>query len=478
MTMRSKRDKLEQLLQPFAEKMKHEGLDPLVVDTFRHYFGRLVEGETGKISGADIVPVAAGEIADAERLSGLKDSAKKALGKTAIIKLNGGLGTSMVLSGAKSLLEIEGTLTFLDIIVRQVLSLRERLGIGLPLLFMNSFNTEVETLDALSSYPGLSVENIPLTFLQHKFPKVLQDGLKPATWPADPALEWNPPGHGDLYAALVTSGILQTLLDQDIRYAFVSNADNLGAVMDEMILGYFAKNDFPFMMEVADRTQADSKGGHLARLKDGRLTLREIAQCPEDEREAFQNVHVFRYFNTNNIWINLAALRPLLQANNNVIPLSMIRNPKTLDPKDDSSPPVYQLETAMGSAVSVFDNATAIRVPRSRFFPVKKSRDLLALWSDAYVLTDDYRVILNPKRDLGPPLVELDSRFYKGLDQLQARFSHGAPSLLACRSLTVRGDVGFGRGIKIKNDVLIANHSDHQVSIPDGTAIDREMVFE
>lgn len=478
MTMNLKHDDLEALFKPFAEKMSQEGLNPLVVAAFRYYFGRLVDGDTGKISGADIVPLEPGEIADVEKLSGLEQAGRKAFEKTVIIKLNGGLGTSMALSGAKSLLEIEGSLTFLDIIVKRILSLRERLGTRLPLIFMNSFNTEAQTLDALSSYPGLSVENIPLTFLQHKFPKVLQEGLKPAIWPADPALEWNPPGHGDLYTALVTSGMLRILLDRGIRYAFVSNVDNLGGVIDEAILGYFAKNEFPFMMEVADRTPADSKGGHLARLKSGRLTLREIAQCPEDERQAFQNIRVFQYFNTNNIWVNLPALQPLLEANNNLIPLSMIRNPKTLDPRDDTSPPVYQLETAMGSAISVFDNGTAVRVPRNRFLPVKKSQDLLALWSDAYVLTDDYRIILNPKRDLGPPIVELDSRFYKGIDQLQARFSHGAPSLSACRSLTIRGDVAFGRNITIENEVVIANHSDRQVLIPNGTRIEKDMVFE
>ena len=224
--MDSKRDKLEQLFQPFAEKMRDEGLNPLVVDAFRFYFGRLVEGDTGKISGAAIAPVTPGEIADVEKLTGLEEAGRKALRETVNIKLNGGLGTSMALSGAKSLLEIEGTLTFFDIIVRRVLSLRKKLGVKLPLIFMNSFNTEIETREALSSYPDLSVENIPLTFLQHKFPKVLQNGLKPASWPADPALEWNPPGHGDLYTALVTSGMLQILLNRGIRFAFVSNEDN------------------------------------------------------------------------------------------------------------------------------------------------------------------------------------------------------------------------------------------------------------
>jgi UTP--glucose-1-phosphate uridylyltransferase len=139
---------------------------------------------------------------------------------------------------------------------------------------------------------------------------------------------------------------------------------------------------------------------------------------------------------------------------------------------------VYQLETAMGAAISVFDNATAIRVPRDRFAPVKKCQDLLALWSDAYVLTEEYQVVRNPKQSLGPPLLQLDSKYYKRIDQLKARFPHGAPSLLACRSLKVQGDVVFGKHIVIKGESAIANDSDRQVTIPDGSVIDTDMVFE
>ncbi|MBW2021087.1 MAG: UTP--glucose-1-phosphate uridylyltransferase [Deltaproteobacteria bacterium] len=462
--------------QPFAEKMEKNGLRPMVIDTFRHYYALLVKGETGLITRADIDPVHEGEIADAEKLSGLTEAGRAALEKLVVIKLNGGLGTSMGLSGAKSLLEVKDGLTFLDIIARQILTYRRKRGVKLPLVLMNSFNTEADTQEALSSYRDLATE-IPLTFLQHKFPKVVQDGLTPVNWPSNPELEWNPPGHGDIYTALVTSGMLQQLLGAGICYAFISNSDNLGAVVDETILGYFAKNNLPFMMEVADRTEADSKGGHLARLKNGRLTLREIAQCPEDEMAEFQDINIYKYFNTNTIWINLLALQALLDAHHNVIHLPMIRNPKTVDPRDDSTPPVYQVETAMGSAISIFDGASAIRVPRTRFAPVKKCQDLLALWSDCYVLTDDDFVIQNPRRKLGTLVLRLDPRYYKRIDQLKARFPHGAPSLLECASLDVEGDVLFGKGIVIKGKVVIANRTDHQVTIPDGSVIEKDLAF-
>ncbi|MCK4485243.1 MAG: UTP--glucose-1-phosphate uridylyltransferase [Desulfobacterales bacterium] len=463
--------------QPFAEKMEKSGLAPMVIDTFRHYYGLLVQGETGLITKGDIDPVREGEIADAEKLTGLTEAGRRALEKLVVIKLNGGLGTSMGLSRTKSLLEVRNGLSFLDIISRQVLSYRHKHGVRLPVIFMNSFNTETDTLEALAPYDDLPVEGIPLSFLQHKFPKVFQDGLVPATWPTDTDLEWNPPGHGDIYTALVTSGMLQKLLDAGVRYAFVANSDNLGAVMDETILGYFAENNFPFMMEVTDRTEADSKGGHLARLKNGRLTLREIAQCPEDEVEEFQDIHVYRYFNTNTIWVNLLALKALLDAHHNVIHLPMIRNPKTVDPKDDSTPHVYQLETAMGSAISIFDGATAIRVPRTRFAPVKKCQDLLALWSDCYVLTEDYYVIQNPRRRPDTLVIRLDSKYYKKIDQLKARFPHGAPSLLDCASFEVQGDVVFGKGVVLRGKVVIANRSDSQVAIADGNVIEKDLAF-
>jgi len=292
-----------------------------------------------------------------------------------------------------------------------------------------------------------------------------------------PDLEWNPPGHGDIYTALVTSGMLEQLLRGGIHYAFISNSDNLGAVVDETILGYFAQNNFPFMMEVTDRTEADRKGGHLARLKNGRLTLREIAQCPHDEIDEFCDTSLYGYFNTNSVWINLKALKTELEANHHVIPLPMIRNPKTLDPRDDSTPPVYQLETAFGAAISVFQGSTAIRVPRTRFAPVKKCGDLLALWSDCYVLTDDYFVTLNPKRTVGTLLVNLDNRYYKRIDQLKKRFPRGAPSLLDCLSLEVEGDVVFGAGVVVKGQVTVINRSAAQVAITDGKVLEEDIVI-
>jgi len=221
--------------------MEKDGLPTVVINTFRYYYALLVQGETGLITNENIDPIRQGEFADAEKLSGLKQAGREALSQLVVIKLNGGLGTSMGLSRAKSLLEVKDGLTFLDIIAKQILTQRNKLGVSFPVVFMNSFSTEADTREALSIYRDLGTE-IPLTFLQHKFPKVFQDGLTPGIWPADPHMEWNPPGHGDIYTALVTSGMLQQLISAGIHYAFISNSDNLGAVVDEAILGYFVEN--------------------------------------------------------------------------------------------------------------------------------------------------------------------------------------------------------------------------------------------
>ncbi len=449
---------------PFAQKMKKEGLPDIAIKTFRHYYAQLVEGQTGFIPEADIEPVKS--LPDAETFDqALARRGESVLSKTLFVKLNGGLGTSMGLDQAKSLLTVKEGLSFLDIIARHAQAT------GVRLLLMNSFVTQADSLAALEEYPELGGD-LPLDFLQHKVPKVTQADLSPATWPADPDQEWCPPGHGDIYTALVTSGMLDRLLEAGYEYAFVSNSDNLGAVVDPSILGYFVENELPFMMEVADRTEADKKGGHLAQRPDGQLLLRESAQCLAEDEDQFQDITRHKYFNTNNLWLNLPTLKAVLEARDNILGLPMIRNSKTVDPRDSDSTPVYQLETAMGSAIAVFEGAGAVRVPRSRFAPVKTTDDLLAVRSDAYLLTDDFRIILSPARTFGQVVVSLDSAFYKLIDQMEARFPHGAPSLIECQRLTVKGDIKFGKNVTIKGDVALANRAAEQQLIADGTVFD------
>jgi UTP--glucose-1-phosphate uridylyltransferase len=431
-----------------ADKMRAEGLPEAATETFRHYERLLREGEQGTLPESEIEPL--DELPDARELP---PSDGEALGQAVVLKLNGGLGTSMGMTRAKSLLEVKDGLSFLDVIVRQVLHLRERDGAGVPLLLMNSFATRDDTLAALERYPDLAVNGLPLDFLQGKVPKLLEDGYEPVAWPPDPSLEWAPPGHGDVYTSLAASGMLGELLERGYRYLFLSNSDNLGAVLDPRILDWFAREELPFLSESTDRTESDRKGGHLARRRgDGGLVLRETAQVPDEDREAFEDVSRHRFFNCNNIWVDLRALERTMAERDGVLGLPMIVNRKTVDPTDPSSPAVVQLETAMGAAIGAFEGAAALHVPRSRFIPVKTTNDLLAVRSDAYRLAEDLTVRAVRER---PPLVELDSDYFKLIGDFDRRFPHGPPSLVECERLTVEGDVSFGRDVTVRGEVRV-----------------------
>jgi UTP--glucose-1-phosphate uridylyltransferase len=325
-------------------------------------------------------------------------------------------------------------------------------------------------LEALAQHP-VALSGLPLDFLQHKIPRIDENTRRPLVWEPDPEHEWCPPGHGDLYTALVTSGALEALRAAGVRYAFVSNADNLGATLDLRILGWLASEGLPFVMEVTQRTRADEKGGHLAvRRSDLKPILREKEQCPAADEDSFTNIKRHRFFNTNNLWLDLEVLQHTLEARNFVLGLPMIRNEKRCDPLDASSTRVIQLETAMGAAIAVFEGACALNVPRNRFSPVKTTNDLLAVMSDAYELTSDRRVVRRPEvaADL---VIDLDPDFYARVDQLLARIPHGAPSLLGCRSLSVKGDHVFGREVVIEGDVALENSGKAPVKIPDGARL-------
>src|SRR4051812_24304832 len=455
-----------------VEKMRAAGVADLAIRNFEHYYRLLEEGDAGVLPESEIEPV--DEVPDAEELEDGGDAAREALDRTLVLKLNGGLGTSMGMTKAKSLLEAKDGLTFLDVIARQIVGLRERSGARVPLVLMNSFATRDESLEALAQHPELE-SDLPPDFVQGRVPKIAadDDDLPPVSWPDDPDLEWAPPGHGDIYTALKASGMLEKMLDAGYEYAFVANSDNLGATLDPRILAWFAREELPFAMEVADRTGADRKGGHIARRRDGGgLVLREIAQTPDDDMDAFQDTGRHRFFNTNNLWVNLRRVSELMDERDGVLGLPMIVNRKTVDPGDKSSPAVFQLESAMGAAIDVFDGAAALRVPRTRLAPVKTTSDLLALRSDAYVLRDDAGVELAGEREGRPPLVELDDDYYKLLRDFDARFPSGPPSLLACERLTVEGDVRFGKDVVVRGEVRIANEGDEQLRIDDGALVD------
>jgi len=448
--------------------MQAAGLSDAAIRAFRGSYTALLAGETGMIAEADIA--AAKDLPSADALT-QPDAARAAslLKQTVLIKLNGGLGTGMGLEKAKSLLPVRGEDTFLDLIARQVLRLRGQTGGEVPLfMLMNSFSTSEDTAAHLAArFPQLGgTETWEL--MQNRVPKVLASTLEPAAWPANPDQEWCPPGHGDIYACLAGSGWLDRLLSGGVRYAFVSNSDNLGATLDPAILAWFVDSGMPFAMEVTRRTESDKKGGHLAvRLRDGRFLLRESAQCPKDDEKHFQNIDLHRYFNTNNLWVDLQALKLALEANDGLIPLPPIMNKKTVDPRDASSPAVIQVETAMGAAIECFAGAGAIEVSRVRFAPVKTTSDLLCVRSDAYELGEDFCLRLHPSRNGQPPHLHLDQKLCKLVDGLEQNFPH-TPSLLHCHSLLVHGPVECAEGAIFKGDTVIHNHTSAPVKIKAG----------
>lgn len=309
--------------------------------------------------------------------------------------------------------------------------------------------------------------------LQNKVPKLDRVTFEPAACESDSSNEWCPPGHGDLYAALIGSGRLDALLKDGFKYMFVSNSDNLGATLDTSILAHFAETDASFMMECCVRTENDKKGGHLCvRKTDNQLILRESAMCPDEDEKDFQDISKHSYFNTNNLWIRLDKLKEIVDANNGIIPLPMIKNAKTVDPKDDASQKVFQLETAMGAAIECFAGASAIVVPRTRFAPVKKCNDLLLLRSDAYVITDDYRIALNPECGGVAPSMNIDSKKYKMVHQLETACVGGIPSLVACKRLTIKGKVLLSSSCKFVGEVSITNGSDEAKTVPPTKLVD------
>jgi UTP--glucose-1-phosphate uridylyltransferase len=336
-----------------------------------------------------------------------------------------------------------------------MLALRCRHGIRLPLLLMDSEATRTETLRALARYPELGTDLDP-DFLQSMVPKLDADTMAPVSWPGAPALEWNPPGHGDVYGALASSGMLSMLLARGFRHAMISNSDNLGATLDPRIAAHLAAEEIPFLMEVVLGTESDRKGGHIARRRaDGQLVLRETAQTPPEDLDSFTDFRRWRYYNTNNLWVDLRALAGALEENDGVLELPLIVNRKTVDPRDPDSPAVLQLESAMGAAIESFQGAGLLRVPRTRFVPVKTTDDLLVLRSDVYTLTAEMLVEPRPERAEHLPFVELDPRFYKLLDAFEARFPEGPPSLREADRFVVHGDVTFGPGVVVRGDAEV-----------------------
>merc|ERR1719225_2194717 len=359
------------------------------------------------------------------------DSIREMLDQTVVIKLNGGLGTSMGCSGPKSVIPVRSDLTFLDLTVQQIEFLNKKYAANVPLVLMNSFNTDEDTHKIIRKYSGFNVSIS--TFNQSRYPRINRESLMPVAKSCrteDGHDAWYPPGHGDFYQSFFNSGLLEEYIKAGKKYCFVSNIDNLGATVDLNILNMVIQQNKEFVMEVTDKTRADVKGGTLIQY-EGKLRLLEAAQVPKEHEEDFKSVKKFNVFNTNNLWISLPAIQRVVQEN--TLDMEIIVNPKQLNGGIN----VIQLETAVGAAMKCFENASGINVPRSRFLPVKKTSDLLLVMSNLYTL-DHGSLIMSPLRMFpATPLVKLGGDFKK-VSSFLSRFG-SIPDMLELDHLTVSG---------------------------------------
>lgn len=442
---------------------------------FRKLFHRFlqVKGPSVEWSKINRPPEDSIQPYDKIKAKGLPDNIADSLNKLVVVKLNGGLGTSMGCKGPKSLISVRNENTFLDLTVQQIEHLNKTYNADVPLVLMNSFNTDEDTKKILQKYTHHRVKIH--TFNQSRYPRINKESLLPVAndmaMTGENADVWYPPGHGDIYASFYNSGLLEQLIAEGKEYIFVSNIDNLGATVDLYILNHLVSQPngkrCEFIMEVTDKTRADVKGGTLIQY-DGKLRLLEIAQVPKAHVDEFKSVTKFKIFNTNNLWISLSAIKRLQEQN--AMDLEIIVNPKTLD----GGLNVIQLETAVGAAIKCFDNALGINVPRSRFLPVKTTSDLLLVMSNLYSLEAGSLTMSERREFPTTPHVKLGSSFTK-VQEYVTRFE-SIPDMLELDHLTVSGDVTFGKHVSLKGTVIIiANHGD-RIDIPAGSMLENKIV--
>ncbi|XP_050510616.1 UTP--glucose-1-phosphate uridylyltransferase isoform X1 [Diabrotica virgifera virgifera] len=445
------------------------------LDGFTKLFTRFLDETGPSLNWENIEKLPGDAVRDYKTLEQpTSDLVHQMLNKLVVVKLNGGLGTSMGCHGPKSVITVRNDLTFLDLTVQQIETLNKTFKVNVPLVLMNSFNTDDDTEKIIRKYKNLQVE-IHM-FNQSCYPRVNRDSLLPVPKDAkvnDNLEAWYPPGHGDFYNSFQDSGLLQKFLKEGREYCFLSNIDNLGATVDLSILNLLLNPNqeqaqHEFVMEVTDKTRADVKGGTLIQY-GGKLRLLEIAQVPKEHVDEFKSVKTFKFFNTNNLWVKLDAIDRVLQED--LLSMEIIVNNKSLDNGQN----VIQLETAVGAAMKSFEGGIGINVPRSRFLPVKKTSDLFLVMSNLYTFKNG-SLTMSPQRMFPTtPLVKLGDNHFSKVQQFLARFAN-IPDILELDHLTVSGDVTFGKGVSLRGTVIIiANHGD-RIDIPAGAILENKIV--
>eukprot|EP01103_Thecamoeba_quadrilineata_P020520 TRINITY_DN8859_c0_g1_i1.p1 TRINITY_DN8859_c0_g1~~TRINITY_DN8859_c0_g1_i1.p1 ORF type:complete len:499 (+),score=103.34 TRINITY_DN8859_c0_g1_i1:34-1497(+) len=449
--------------QPDAERRKQLQAE---TEGFHALFQHFVKSRNKVIDWSKIRPPAAHTVLPHADLGSVAEEQRKALLKRlCVVKLNGGLATTMGCVGPKSTIEVQGDNTFLDLTVQQIVYLNNTYDSDVPLILMNSFNTHADTEKIVQKYND---QVTILNFNQSRYPRIYKDSLLPL--PKDfkgDKEDWYPPGHGDLYEAFKNSGLLEKMLQQGRDILFMANVDNLGAIVDFSILNHMASTKCEFIMELTDKTRADIKGGTLIEY-EGVPKLLEIAQVPPNKVEEFKSIKKFKIFNTNNLWINLNAMKRIL-GKGAFNSMDVISNPKSVGGKA-----VIQLERAAGAGMEYFDGAIGVNVSRRRFLPVKTTSDLFLMQSNLYS-QENGTLVPNPKRPIpSVPLVKLGNEFSKVPDFMRRIAS--IPDILELDHLTVSGDVTFGANIVLKGTVIIVANQGSRIDIPSGSEFENKVV--
>nr|POE99514.1 putative utp--glucose-1-phosphate uridylyltransferase [Quercus suber] len=434
---------------------------------FRRYLNDKAKGN--EIEWSRISPPKPEQVVDYNSLG--NSESVEFLNKLAVLKLNGGLGTSMGCVGPKSVIEVRDGMSFLDLSVRQIEFLNRTYDVNVPFVLMNSFNTDADTANIIKKYEGHNIDI--MTFNQSRYPRILKDSSLPAPKSANSQIsDWYPPGHGDVFESLYNSGILDKLLERGIEILFLSNADNLGAVVDLNILQHMVETRAEYIMELTDKTKADVKGGTIIDY-EGQARLLEIAQVPKQYVNEFKSIKKFKYFNTNNIWMNLRAVKRVVE--NNELSMEIIPNGKSIpaDKKGEADVSIVQLETAVGAAIRHFSNAHGVNVPRRRFLPVKTCSDLMLVKSDLYTLKHG-QLVMDPNRFGPAPLIKLGNDFKK-VSNFQSRIPT-IPKILELDHLTITGAVNLGRGVVMKGTVIIVATEGSTIDVPPGSVLENVVV--
>lgn len=298
--------------------------------------------------------------------------------KIAIVKLNGGLGTTMKCVGPKAIVKVKDDLSFLEIIINQIRVLNKKHNCQVPLILMNSYNTDSDPVmnKIIEDCQDIKI----LRFNQSKIPRIDVKSGKAMNLIKEDKTSYCPPGTGDFYESLLYSDIYPELIKMNIKHLFVSNIDNLNATPCPKLVKYLQNNsNLEFGIEVTPKTELDVKGGTFIDYL-GKTKLLELAMVPKEHLNEFYSIEKFKTFNTNNIWLNLERLATTYK-------LDLLKNYKTVNDNR-----VMQIESVIGSAINNFDKTVIFMVGRDRYKPVKKIEDLERIKNE-YSLNDDFILI-------------------------------------------------------------------------------------